>query len=217
MSIMTSKVCNSVDEVINNITNDTKFKDKVRKQIQDRQFVRMLTSMRVSKNLSQADIAREMGCDQPKVSKLENGFDDDLRLGDLRAYMKAMSSSATFIVCDKDIEEQKVFDRMKFHAFGIRNCLQRMGELAKKDDSIAAGVARSFTEGFMEIARHFSEHAKQLPPRPEDGKPYISIFCDDSVATDGESLEDETLSKKRTRPSKNPKKPKKPKRAAARG
>ena len=52
--------------------------------------VPLLTGMRVSKGLTQRQLAQAIGSSQGRISKLESGRDEDLRLQDLIDYTLAI-------------------------------------------------------------------------------------------------------------------------------
>ncbi len=58
--------------------------------VAERKFVKDLAILRSARGLSQADIAERIGKTQSWVSKLENGTDDGLRIGDLKCYLNAL-------------------------------------------------------------------------------------------------------------------------------
>lgn len=66
-------------------------------QIQRRQIVKKLMALRAKAGLSQQDVARKLNWTSSKVSRLEAGCDDDLRLGDLRDYLGALSLDLTSV------------------------------------------------------------------------------------------------------------------------
>lgn len=80
---------NNVSEMLAACEDESLQRD-VEKRISSRQIIKQLLTMRASRDMSQKDIAEKLGCTQSRVSKLENGTDDELRLGDLTGYLKAL-------------------------------------------------------------------------------------------------------------------------------
>lgn len=147
--------------------------------IRQRRIVSMLTTLRVTKGLTQADIATVMGCKQARVSKLESGIDADLKISDLEAYAKATKSEVTLMISDRG---KSLAEQIKAHAFSIRNAFLKLVALAKKDDMIARGVAEFHMQAFHNINSFLAETAEKLPVNAENGRPYIQIACVDDAA-----------------------------------
>ena len=53
--------------------------------------LRGLSALRERFDLTQAQLATKMGCTQSRVSKMERAELDDLRLGDIKDYLKALN------------------------------------------------------------------------------------------------------------------------------
>src|SRR5438270_832611 len=85
----------NVTEMATDLSEDKASGERVAKAIRERAMVDMLMALRTRENMSQTDIAERMGCTQSKVSKLESSIDDDLRLGDFRAYATALGFQMT--------------------------------------------------------------------------------------------------------------------------
>lgn len=129
-------------------------------QLSARQVVRALFAMRSARGVSQAEIASKLNCSQSRVSKIENGVDADLSLGELEAYARALD-------CDPVLTFQKrhstAVDRVKHHAFAIRRELDVIAKLAGNDSTLRQGVASFFGEAFFNIVKMISESVKSLP------------------------------------------------------
>jgi transcriptional regulator with XRE-family HTH domain len=79
----------SVKELVR-ATLSPEFADYFEAYVAERELVTSLERLRISKGITQAEIAALMGCGQAKVSKLERSMDADLKLGDVIAYAKAL-------------------------------------------------------------------------------------------------------------------------------
>ena len=77
------------------VTGDERFVEDLAAHVEAGRLVRGLFAARCAAGLSQADVAERMGCTQSRVSKLEAAADDDLSLGDLRSYAKALGLALT--------------------------------------------------------------------------------------------------------------------------
>jgi transcriptional regulator with XRE-family HTH domain len=64
----------------------------LRQKVADTDFTAQLEARRQSAGLTQAEVARRMGVTQSTVSRLESDRWQDLRLGELDAYLRAIGS-----------------------------------------------------------------------------------------------------------------------------
>lgn len=160
----------------NAFKDDTGFVEELEEELSSRQVVRALFAMRSARNVSQAEIAAQLKCTQSKVSKIENGVDADLSVGELEAYAKALD-------CDVMLTFQKrhstAADRVKQHAFAIKRDLDEMARLAGDDSTLQKGVASFFGEAFFNIVRMISDSAKSLPELSDDS-PHVRVSMEPS-------------------------------------
>ena len=110
----------SVSDMVRDISDDSGFVDEVDQHISERNVIRTLIALRVSRGLSQGDIAEHRECSQSKVSKLEANVDRELRLGDVEDYLGAMAMDLTGVIRPSDAS---LADEVKYHAFAIRKLL----------------------------------------------------------------------------------------------
>ena len=87
---MAKRQFRSVTEMVRSISDSKETVNRVEKKIAARQIVVQLATLRMKQGLSQADVAEEMGCTQSRISKLENGVDQDLTIGDIETYLKVL-------------------------------------------------------------------------------------------------------------------------------
>ena len=142
------------------LPEDPDFADELKEQINKRRLVRGLATFRNIKDVSQADVAKIAKCGQSRISKLENGFDSDLSIGDLEAYAEALGCNVQVELRDRDFT---IVDEVKLHAFRMKRCFDRMAELAKKDDVVAQGVANFFAEAIPNLVSIVMKSAENLP------------------------------------------------------
>ncbi len=156
--------------------DDTEFVEELEDELSSRQVVRALFAMRSARNVSQAEIASQLKCTQSKVSKIENGVDADLSVGELEAYARALD-------CDMLLTFQKrhstAADRVKQHAFAIKRELDELAKMAGEDSTLQKGVASFFGEAFFNIVRMISESAKSLPATSDDS-PHVRVSMEPS-------------------------------------
>jgi transcriptional regulator with XRE-family HTH domain len=145
--------------------DDPALAEEVEAELSARQVVRALFAMRSARGVSQADIASQLKCSQSRVSKIENGVDAELSLGELEAYSRALG-------CDLVLTFQKrhstAVDRVRQHAFAIKRELDELAKLAGDDSALRQGVASFFGEAFFNIVRMISESATSIPTAKDD-------------------------------------------------
>ena len=145
--------------------------DELDKFSAERELVKDLATLRSARGLSQQDLALSLGRTQSWVSKLENGRDDDLRLGEIRTYLDALGLEFRPGAIKKGAT---CTDEIKHFVGAIKRRFLTLVELAKKDDAMAENIALFFCETFYNINKHLSEAAAKLPAGRE-GKPHITV------------------------------------------
>ena len=199
---MGTKEFKSVADALENILNDKDAADALREQIRKRRVIKTLAALRASKDVTQQDIAKQLGTSQSKISKLENGFDAELRFAELEAYAKATGCDVTILISKRG---GSLAEQIKHHAFSIRAAFLKLVELAHKDDTIAQGFAELHAQAFNNINRFLQETSEKLPLSPENGHPYIRIAqCDQIEPLDND---DDAEGDDCPRISNNPKEP----------
>lgn len=166
-----NKQYKSVSDFVRGLSDDEEFNKELEERISERMVVKTLHAMRTAKGVSQAEIAEELDCSQSRVSKIENGFDGDLKVSELEAYAKALDLDVHLSFVERGATGM---DLVKHHAFCIQSQLIRMAELAAEDNAIAEGVAMSFAETLFNQVNLLRLAAERLPPTP-DNEHYIKI------------------------------------------
>ena len=151
---------------------DPDFAAEAAEELSKSALVDYLVGMRGVAGLSQAEVAQRMECSQPKVSKIENGYDADLSVGALMQYSEAVN-------CDLQIAlipgPTNAMERIRHHAFSIRAELERMTEVAGEDEQIIEGVGNAHIETLVNMIKLVSDSATKLPCNPETGAPRLRV------------------------------------------
>lgn len=126
-----------VSEALKVISGDETFAQRVEERLQSRRIIKSLIARRVSRGLSQSQIARELGCTQSRVSKIENGFDAELKLEELEAYAKALGCDVTLQFARR--EERPDSDEPYLHIDerDESNRGDRMASVGRPDQSVS--------------------------------------------------------------------------------
>jgi len=171
----------SVSELVRDIVPDEEFHAAFDEFVARRKLTKQLVALRAARGMSQEDVAAKMACTQSRISKLENAEDDDVRLGDLRAYAEAVGCELVACPIPQDITS---VERVKCHTVTIKKHTDDLAQLARTDETIAEGVASFFFELFANFIWVLGDSAKQLPLR-SDGAPRIRVEAKFGVTGEG--------------------------------
>lgn len=140
--------------------DDDPLVDELGERLEKTAVVRKLFALRCACRVSQQEIAEKLNCSQSVVSKLENGTDDGLTLGKLKAYASALGLDVSLVLRRRNTSS---VDRIKHHAFAIKHELECLTELAQKDSSLAKGISEFFGEATFNLLRILLDNASNLP------------------------------------------------------
>lgn len=139
-------------------------------------LVRTLVDIRLTKKMTQAQIASAMHCDQSRVSRIENGYDDDLTYGDMVAYANAAGCSLNLLFDDTGAPAAT---RIKQHVFAIQAQLNSLATLAEQtgdERALVAKIHEFMGEVLFNFLVRFDANYKRVhalmpinvPPMPTD-------------------------------------------------
>lgn len=169
---MADKNYTSVSSMLDAISDGDSFASEVKDRISQRKIIKTLQAMRIAKCISQDQIAGHLKCSQSRISKLEKGPDSSLRLDEIEAYARALDCDVNMVFSRRN---ETAVDRVKRHAFAIKEELECLAECAKGDEAIASAVGVFFGEAFFNIVKMIQDASLKLPVREEDGEPHIRI------------------------------------------
>lgn len=170
----------SVTEMVRALAVDQDFADDVERRIAGREILDTLMAVRTRLGMSQNDLAAKMKCTQSRISKLENGKDEDLRIRDFNQYAEALGLDILIVLLRNG---HTIVDDIKYHAMSIRRLFGRLTELAEADPKIAQGVAGFCGEAHYNLLRIVLEaadkvaklHPSNLSSRCVDSGPGIHV------------------------------------------
>lgn len=100
-------------------------------------FSKQLYAMRVKAGLSQTEMAKKVGCGQPKISKIEEKEDSLITLEDLRSYCQALGYNMEI-----HFHRRKTLaDQIAYHVHALRELFSQLTGLCKGDKSMTKGAA----------------------------------------------------------------------------
>jgi len=143
----TGKRYRSTSEMLKDSGNPQELIDSV-KEVEAQRLVPLLTGMRVSKGLTQKELAQAIGCSQGRISKLETSRDEDLRLADVLDYTGALDESLWITIGAPPVAEH-----IKLHIRALRGLLEELVKLAGDDQAVARGINGFLDEVLVETGR----------------------------------------------------------------
>jgi transcriptional regulator with XRE-family HTH domain len=156
----------SVTEMVRDTSEDPGFVESVVKQIDKRAVINCLMALRAAAGLSQTEIARKMKCTQSRISKLENGVDNDLRIGDFHAYAEALGLRLMILLGKK--EKPPIAKRIKYHISALKDTFAELKELVGDDDAMKKAMWGHLfknicvaTEGVADLISHVTQRLRQ--------------------------------------------------------
>ena len=156
----------SVSEMVKDLT-DEEFYNNFQQTLTRTSLSRVLIAMRNKEGVTQKEMAAKMGCSQGKISKIENADNDDIKMGDLLAYAKALGLSLDL----RFANNMNAANAVMFHASMMKRNLDLLAELAHKDDIIHSNVLKTFNDIIDVVHGVLWDSVSKLPELQEGEKP----------------------------------------------
>ena len=165
--------------------NDPEFVEELKGKIEDTKMVNHLCACRMQAGLSQAEMARRMKCSQSRISKIENGYDSQLKLKDILDYAQALKQNVSF-----EFNPQKVtlVDQIKVHAMQIDQKLQQLAEMAHMDEKIAEGVTKFYGDYLYNTLSLFQSNLEKMPNAKQKRELLTVTSTEDKAITEKVSV-----------------------------
>ena len=141
---------------------DDAFKLLVEKEVKQSRIAYNLLRLRLTKDVSQKALAERMGCDPSKISRMEGGNDNSLRIGDIRDYFSALGVGMGMTFEDNELPAA---DRIKSYVFAIHHQLNKLAELASDvdgDDEIIEKIKIFYGEVLLNFLARYTDSHKAL-------------------------------------------------------
>jgi transcriptional regulator with XRE-family HTH domain len=134
---------------------------RVEALVQQGQLAMLMADARVSKGISQRQLAKKMGCSASKVCKVESAQDADLRVGDIVRYLSALGLETTVGFEDKSLPAAV---QIKRSVFLIKDKLDALADLAKQvdDETVVKGIHTFYVEVLFNFLAKFEDSHKRL-------------------------------------------------------
>jgi transcriptional regulator with XRE-family HTH domain len=143
------------------LAGDPKVEQEVQQEIANSSLVSYLLSLRVSKGLTQEQIAESMKCDASKISRLEAGNDANLRWPDLAGYVAALKLNMCLLFEDPSVP---LAERIKEYVFRIHKDLEELTALAQQagDDKLTQKIHQFSGEVLLNFLIRHKDHSEKL-------------------------------------------------------
>lgn len=169
----------SVAEMAADVLGDPSAKERVEKLIANRRLIEQLVLQRILREKNQTEVAKSMGCHTSKISRLEAGSDQDLKLGDILGYLSALDMGLSMTLTNPT---SPIADRIKHAVFQIDDLLQDLRDLAAPydDDKINEGIDRFYHEVLFNFIKRFQSAYESFRNRSqiafsEEGEPVEAV------------------------------------------
>lgn len=185
---MKKKCYQSVSQMIEALSENPDFVKEATKHSAERELVAHLFALRCAQGISQEEMAKQLGCSQGRISKLEATTDGRLRLGDVAEYASALDMELRIVLAPKSTTTA---DEVKYHWACVKRLLDSMVDLAKEDGTIAGGISKFFGEAAVNFLSAILRSAAKLKRRSKGdrGIPVEVVSVDDAVSQCGTAEE----------------------------
>lgn len=176
----TNKTYSSTKELIRQTADsvDRDVVEAIEDCISKREIISYLVALRAANGKSQKDIAGAMQCTQGRISKLESGCDDDLRLGDFRGYLSALGLTPRFVVAKSD---QTVVNEIKFMWSCLGRELNKLLDLAHDDPDAAIAIGKWSNELTANYMGQLMDFVGHLPEIAQAKTPTLRMIIQDAT------------------------------------
>lgn len=144
------------------LCGDETVKNLVEKEIERSWIVNKLLQMRIDKELSQKELAQQMGCDPSKISRMEAGNDLQLKISDIAQYASALGVKISMVFEDTTLP---VAEQIKRSVFSIDEKLKQLVGLAKQvdgDEAIINAINSFYKEVLFNFLVRFKDSHEKL-------------------------------------------------------
>lgn len=122
-------------------------------------ITKLLSKLRTQHGVTQQQMGDLIGCTQSTISKLEAGRDEDLTLGQIRDYAKALDERLG-IGFGRPYSHAEAIN---LHAEGMRVHLMELTKIARKDEEMDRHVQAFFGGAFFSLLKIIATCQERMP------------------------------------------------------
>jgi transcriptional regulator with XRE-family HTH domain len=152
----------SAAEAAGSLAGDENIQESVQEEINRSRVVNALLQMRLKRGMTQKNLAELMNCTPSKISRMEAGNDDSLKLHDVRDYVLALNIGMAIVFEDQSIP---LAEQIKQNVFSIHDKLERLVELAEQvndDTEIINKINQFYGEVLFNFMKKFQASHSRL-------------------------------------------------------
>ena len=179
---------NSASEAAAFYAGDERFKELVEEEISQSEISYQLLQLRISKNVSQKELAKRMSCDPSKISRMESSNDLNLKIGDIKDFLSALGVDIKIIFEDTSLPAA---EQIKNHVYAIHDQLDALAKIAKDvdgDDEIIEKIKIFYGEVLLNFLIRYKNSHQTLHTITEskrtEKKPATNTILLEPVATE---------------------------------
>ncbi|MEI7732236.1 MAG: helix-turn-helix domain-containing protein [Verrucomicrobiota bacterium] len=146
--------------------------DKVKALEEETHIVLQLAKLRQAAGITQEEMAKALGVTQSAISKLESGSDLDVTLREIKEYSR-VTDQRIGLMFGKPLSH---VEAVKCHALAIRQRLEKLAQIANRNDELEKEIQGFFGEAFFNILTILSECSEKLPSSSRDTGVRIEII-----------------------------------------
>lgn len=176
----------NVLELIKNISDDKKFNKSLEEYMGRRQIGKILFALRCKKGLNQTQLAKKIKHSQGKISKIENSFDDELTIGDVRKFCNAVDIQLE--IGFKPINMSLV-DRIKYHFCTFMSLINEIEAMSKGDEAMEKGAKEFKCEAVLNLTKASLKLLENIDFQEDKEKNFLRVL----EPIDMEELKDKLL------------------------
>jgi transcriptional regulator with XRE-family HTH domain len=143
------------------LAEDPTVEQRVDLEVRRGQFVSTLIHLRLSKGITQQQVAEKMQCDPSKISRMESG--NDPSFSDIMGYLGALNLGINIMFDDPSLPAAS---RIKQCVFEIHRHLESLVDLAKtdgKDTALISKIHEFYGEVLFNFVTRYEESYQKLP------------------------------------------------------
>lgn len=152
----------SVSDAAAFLAGEEDVKKQVETEIENSLIVSNMLQMRVCKGVTQKELARRMGCDPSKISRMEAGNDLQLKMGDVIQYLSVLDVSISLLFEDTSLPAA---GQIKQHVYAIQEQLEKLVKIARQvdgDEEIITKIHAFCGEVLFDFLKKFGDSYDQL-------------------------------------------------------
>jgi transcriptional regulator with XRE-family HTH domain len=164
------------------LCGDPEVEARVNAQAEKHRLIDSLISARIDAGVSQSGLARRIGCNPSKISRLESGWDAQLSIGDLVAYCLNLDMGVGIIL---DPKPKCKADRIKECVTQAHKLLGELSDLAEDTDDrgIAMAIHEFQAKVLFDLLEKSSEYASRIIS-------HINLLPEESQAEETEASQE---------------------------